>query len=73
MKLEKKYFSSFVEIEIALLITRAVFSFLIEVILLTSIVSWKTKKHVRPGNSSTIVSDNHQLFTNELTNERKTN
>ena len=39
MKEEKKYFSSFVEIEIALLITSAVFSFFIDVILHTSIVN----------------------------------
>ena len=39
MKEEKKYFSSLVEIEIALLITSAVFSFFIEVILHTSIVN----------------------------------
>ena len=39
MNEEKKYFSSLVEIEIALLITSAVFSFFIEVILHTSIVN----------------------------------
>ena len=39
MNEEKKYFSSLVEIEIALFITSAVFSFFIEVILHTSIVN----------------------------------